>query len=39
MLQAVLFFYVGPGVFLLIFKCGALRKRASEAQLNTPGML
>lgn len=22
-----------------VFKCGALRKRASEAQLNAPGML
>jgi hypothetical protein len=39
MLQAALLFNVRPGVFLLIFKCEKLRKRASEAQLNAPGML
>lgn len=37
MLQAALLFNVRPGVFLLIFKCGKLRKRASEAQLNALG--
>lgn len=37
-LQAVIL-YVGSGVLPLIIKCGALRKRASEAQVNAPGIL
>lgn len=35
MIQAVILYVGLKGVF----KCGALRKRASEAQLNAPGML
>lgn len=30
---------VGPRMLLLIIKYGALRKRASEAQLNAQGMV